>query len=144
MMEFYDGKYNTKEDKARILKSWNKFLKNGCKRMEFTRPLYKHLSLHWGFIAHFDISGFYYARFDHTDENGVSWTFERILNAPEYVFNDDNTSGNGDLNRAMQLTARLYWPEVREQALKRELAYLEKEQSRINANIEKTKNTLST
>jgi hypothetical protein len=143
-VEFYDGKYNTKEDKARILKSWTRFLKNGCQYKDFSRAVYKHLSLHWGFIAHYDICGFYFARFEHADESGVSWTFDRILNAPEYVFNDDNTSGNGDLNFAMKLAASEYWPEIYTQALRRNLLNLEKEKSRINANIENTKNALST
>ena len=54
-----DTQYLTAVQKAGILMDWEKFLKNGCKPDDFTNNLYKYLSLHCEFIAHFDRAGFH-------------------------------------------------------------------------------------
>jgi hypothetical protein len=58
----------TAEDKKKVLKHWETFLKNGCPREHFTKDLYHHLTLHCSFIAHYDIHGFYATYFESGDD----------------------------------------------------------------------------
>ena len=99
MKIFKDGQYNSAQDKTRIYKAWVRFLESNLNPNRFTKDLYKDLSLHWGFIAHYNQSGFYSARF--AEARGLSYTLEQIKKPTQWVFVDDNTSGNGDLHKAM-------------------------------------------
>ena len=49
----------TAAEKALVLKEWERFLKGGLARKDFTKRLYEHLLLHCSFIAHYNIEGFY-------------------------------------------------------------------------------------
>jgi hypothetical protein len=49
----------TAKQKTQVLRHWTKFLKGGFKREDFTKQLYHYLEQHAGFIAHYDIEGFY-------------------------------------------------------------------------------------
>lgn len=97
-----DGQYLKASEKEKIAKDFERFVKGGFKQSQFTKALYKHLSLHFGFIAHYDINGFYAARF--ANPQGRVQTFEQIITASQWTFKDENTSGNADLNRAIQKT----------------------------------------
>jgi hypothetical protein len=98
--KFHDGKYNSAKDKENIYKALVRFIASDFDPRKFTKALYKQLSLHFGFIDHYDLGGFYHARF--SDPDGRMKTFEAITHASQYNFNDENTSGNGDLNKAIQ------------------------------------------
>ena len=63
-MMFTDAKFMTAQEKALVLKSWERFLRNSMKREHFTKRLYEHLHLHCGFIAHYNILGFYTEYFE--------------------------------------------------------------------------------
>ncbi len=67
-MELHDGEFMTAKDKALVLKQWERFLKNGLRQQDFSDRLYKHLSLHCMFIAHFDRYGFYATYFENPDD----------------------------------------------------------------------------
>ncbi len=54
-----DTQYMTGKEKEMVLKQWITFIKNGFKFEHFTDRLYKHLTLHCSFIAHFDRVGFF-------------------------------------------------------------------------------------
>jgi hypothetical protein len=54
-----DAKFMTAKEKEAVLRQWTKFVKNGFKWNDFTDSLYKHLSLHCSFIAHYNRAGFY-------------------------------------------------------------------------------------
>ena len=54
-----DAYYMTANDKAKVLMDWDKFLRNGCKFVDFTDRLYKHITLYCEFIAHYDRVGFH-------------------------------------------------------------------------------------
>jgi hypothetical protein len=54
-----DAKFMTAKEKESVLKQWISFVKNGFKEKDFTESLYKHLSLHCSFIAHYNRAGFY-------------------------------------------------------------------------------------
>ena len=61
---FTDAKFMSAEDKALVLRDWERFLQHGLKRQYFSRRLYEHLHLHCGFIAHYDPSYFHFVYFE--------------------------------------------------------------------------------
>jgi hypothetical protein len=58
-MMFTDARFMTAADKERVLKDWERFLERGLQQGHFTKRLYEHLHLHCGFIAHYNIHGFF-------------------------------------------------------------------------------------
>jgi len=64
MAELKDAQFMSAAEKQRVLKQWETFLKYGCQQKHFTNPLYKHLTLHCSFIAHYDREGFYATYFE--------------------------------------------------------------------------------
>ena len=58
-MMFTNTRFMTAELKQRVLKDWERFLDRGLQQAHFTKRLYEHLHLHCGFIAHYNIHGFY-------------------------------------------------------------------------------------
>ena len=117
-----DGKYLTAGEKTKILKSFERFVKSGFKETLFTKAVYKHLSLHFGFIAHYNQQGFYSARFE--DAQGLAKTLHAIVNASPWTFVDDNTSGNADLNRGIQNVVKQKHSELAAVAVERRRAEL--------------------
>jgi len=63
-MMFTDAEFMTSREKALVLRSWERFLRHGMKREHFTKRLYDHLHQHCGFIAHYNIHGFYCEYFE--------------------------------------------------------------------------------
>ena len=61
---FTDVEFMTAREKELLLKSWRAFLKQGLQKQHFTKRLYEHLHLHCGFIANFNIHGFYSTYFE--------------------------------------------------------------------------------
>jgi len=59
MKTFKDAEFMSAEDKDLVLKAWRQFIRSEYKKNNFTDRLYKHLTLHCSFIAHYDINGFY-------------------------------------------------------------------------------------
>ena len=66
--KLHDSKFMPAEEKRRVLKYWELFLKGGLQREKFTQPLYHHLMQHCSFIAHYDINGFYSTYFENGDD----------------------------------------------------------------------------
>lgn len=62
--ELHDSKFLTAKEKALILKHWKRFITNGLQFADFTDRLYKHLTLHCMFIAHYSRGGFYSTYFE--------------------------------------------------------------------------------
>ena len=56
---FKSVRFMTAGEKWLVLSSWKRFLRNGHRQEDFTERLYKHLTLHCSFIAHYSRSGFY-------------------------------------------------------------------------------------
>jgi hypothetical protein len=54
-----DAQFMTAKEKESVLSQWIRFIKNGFKEGDFCEALYKHLSLHCSFIAHFNKAGFF-------------------------------------------------------------------------------------
>lgn len=65
---FTDAQFMTAKEKEMVAKAFDRFLKSNFDNRNFTKRLYDHLHLHCGFIAHYDINGFYATYFeDHAD-----------------------------------------------------------------------------
>lgn len=58
-LDFRDAEFMSSDDKKKVYKNFVAFLNNHFKDTLFTRALYNHLHLHSGFIAHYNINGFY-------------------------------------------------------------------------------------
>lgn len=61
---FTDVEFMTAKEKGMVLKKWETFLRHGLKKQHFTKRLYEHLHLQCGFIANFNIHGFYSTYFE--------------------------------------------------------------------------------
>jgi hypothetical protein len=59
-----DAQFMTAKEKESVLRQWIRFVKNQFKQNDFTEALYKHLSLHCSFIAHYNRAGFYATYFE--------------------------------------------------------------------------------
>ena len=57
--QFKDVKFMSAREKESVFKAWVRFVRNGFRAEDFTNRLYKHLSLHCSFIAHYNQGGFY-------------------------------------------------------------------------------------
>ena len=58
-VELKDSEFMTAKEKKMILKLWERFLKDGMVKKDFSKRLYNHLIYHCSFIAHYDQYGFY-------------------------------------------------------------------------------------
>jgi indole-3-glycerol phosphate synthase len=65
---FRDAEFMSAREKALVLKAWVRFLKNGLRWEDFSDRLYKHLSLHCSFIAHYNRAGFYATYFENGED----------------------------------------------------------------------------
>ncbi|AXH16316.1 hypothetical protein CP985_10955 [Malaciobacter mytili LMG 24559] len=59
ILEFTSVEFLTSSEKEKIYKDFVKFLNNHFKKSCFSKRLYNHFHLHCGFIAHYNINGFY-------------------------------------------------------------------------------------
>lgn len=67
--EFKDVEFLTAEEKYKIAKHFDRFVKNGFQRKDFVKRVYEHCHLHCGFIAHYNIDGFYHEYFNGSKES---------------------------------------------------------------------------
>lgn len=93
--KFKDVKFLTAKEKELILKAWIKFLDNGLKKQHFTNRLYDHCHLHCGFIAHYNINGFY-ATYFNGDYKDLQTFFNHFIGSGYYCTDDYN-----DINKAL-------------------------------------------
>jgi len=120
-MGMKDAEFMTAREKEKVLKQWETFLKNGCRRDLFTKPLYHHLTRHCSFIAHYDIQGFYLTYFENGDD-AIRFLsqFDRSkgCRSVEYGWDDWLQGGNDaisqyyDINHAMVDIADKFRPEL--------------------------------
>lgn len=68
MNQFKDAEFMTAREKAMVLKQWKTFIAGGFKWDHFTERIYKHLSLHCAFIAHYSRAGFYGTYFENPED----------------------------------------------------------------------------
>jgi hypothetical protein len=120
--EFKDVQFLTADDKRKIIKAWERFLKNGCRWEDFTERLYHHLMHHCGFIAHYSRAGFYDTYF--TEPDGTAHFLSQFdargeLKSIEYGGTRWISGPDGayeDINRAMIDVGSQYIPSLIEVA----------------------------
>lgn len=93
MKKFKDTQFMTGEEKYEILNDWTNFLKFKLNKTRFSKYLYRHLNLHCGFIAHYNIHGFYATYFNNV--------FTAIEFFRRFRQNKDLDGDFADLNNAM-------------------------------------------
>ena len=109
---FKNTEFMTAREKELALKHWEKFLKQGLQKHHFTKRLYHHLYLHCGFIAHYDLSGFYSTYFEAGQDTERFFKHFCIQSAQNHGANIDY----GDLNTAMRAVYRQYQNTIEKQA----------------------------
>ncbi len=108
-----DTPYDTAKDKQLILKAWVTFLKHGCQEDHFTDRLYKHISLHCSFIAHFNRAGFYNTYFISGDRRRMFLSqFDKRGRCESVEYGGTYWGGNGyeDIKAAMIEAAAEFIP----------------------------------
>ena len=117
--QFKDSQFMTAEEKRKVLRDWERFLAGGCSRQDFTKSLYRHLTLHCSFIAHYDIHGFYAEYFNHGDDTARFLSqFDRTKGCRSIEYGEDYwirncndvSSQYYDINNAMVDVAAKYIP----------------------------------
>ena len=91
--QFKDSDFFTAEDKYKTAKHFLRFVKNGFERKDFNKRVYEHLHLHCGFIAHYNINGFYQEYFNgsKSDLKAFAEHFLNFESMPyESVYNGSN------------------------------------------------------
>ncbi|HKL23210.1 MAG TPA: hypothetical protein VJ895_00495 [Candidatus Nanoarchaeia archaeon] len=90
--QFNDTEFFKAEDKYRTAKHFQRFVKNGFQRKDFNKRVYEHLHLHCGFIAHYNIDGFYQEYFNgsKSDLKRFAEHFLNFENSFEDVYNYTN------------------------------------------------------
>lgn len=116
-----DSQFMSARDKEKVLSQWETFLKYGCQREHFTKPLYTHLILHCSFIAHYDIHGFYGEYFERGDD-AVHFLsqFDRSKGCQSIEYGGHGWIGDGndacaeyyDINNAMADIAAQFIPKL--------------------------------
>ena len=117
--EMSDVQFMSAEQKRKVLRQWELFLKSGLKKEHFTKDLYHHLMQHCSFIAHNDIHGFYDTYFKRGDTtldflSQFHWKDPRSI---EYGWTSWVTDKDyADINCEMCLIAGKYLPALELQA----------------------------
>jgi hypothetical protein len=104
-MNFQDAEFMTAQEKQALLKQWEIFLKNGLKKAHFSKRIYDHLHLHCGFIAHYNIHGFYSTYFESRAD--TQRFFDSLFNYPY------TPHAYEDINFAMRLEYEKYESQIR-------------------------------
>jgi hypothetical protein len=77
---FTDGRFMTAAEKEQVLADWKRFITGDFRGTFFTKRLYYHLHQNCGFIAHYDLHGFYQTFFvEPKDTIGFLTTLRRQL-----------------------------------------------------------------
>ena len=93
--QFEDSEFLSMNDKYRIGKHFKRFVENDFARKDFNMHIYEHLHLHCGFIAHYNIDGFYQEYFN-GNKNDLKRFAEHFVNFEcmhyESVYNGANVN----------------------------------------------------
>jgi hypothetical protein len=117
--DFIDEPFMSGKEKEVVLNAWTRFLKNGCTFHDFTDALYRHLTLHCSFIAHYNRLGFYEFYFATPGSSAIRFIDQFDPAKPgisaeiglTYWLNGPT---GADLNRAMRQASAPYTSKLRE------------------------------
>ena len=110
-----DARFMTAREKQLVLRAWARFLKNELRFADFTDRLYRHLTLHCSFIAHYDRAGFYrtyFANGEDTVRFFAQFDKRGSLRSVEYGGTWWLEGDYGDVNKAMVEEAARYIPKL--------------------------------
>ncbi|HLM60331.1 MAG TPA: hypothetical protein VK308_05990, partial [Pyrinomonadaceae bacterium] len=108
---FKEEKFLSIAEKEKVFKNWVRFVKNGFKWSDFTDALYKHLTLHCDFIAHFNRLGFHEEYFlTGADKIRFIEQFDRKKLNHNWWFSLKTTGDYSDINNAMIDELEKYLP----------------------------------
>jgi hypothetical protein len=117
---FKDERFMSAQEKLRVYRAWERFLKNGCSKAQFTRELYHHFTQHCSFIAHYDRHGFYSVYFERITPQLFRFFDQFDPGKPGVSAEYGTTHWLGelttgaDLNHAMREAAGPYLPRLRQ------------------------------
>lgn len=109
---FTDEKWMSAEQKYKVLRDWQGFIRNGFQYEDFSDALYQHLIRHASFIAHFNRHTFWQVYFNNTFGYFARFInqFGGDLRSAELAFDDWMESRTGsDLNAALISDMRLFF-----------------------------------
>lgn len=110
---FRDEEFMTASEKAQVFRDWEGFIESGFERRHFTDRLYKHLTLHCSFIAHYNIDGFYDVYFN--EKRNTGRFIDQFTSGISSEYNMDHwlRGSYGDINNAMCNVMRKYSPDLK-------------------------------
>ena len=121
-----DTQFMSAQEKEKVLRQWELFLKSGLSKDKFTKSLYHHLIQHCSFIAHYDLHGFYATYFEEGEDTARFLSqFDTRKGIPRTIEYGDASwlcGGNDvcqqyyDINTAMCKVASKYIPDLLERA----------------------------
>jgi hypothetical protein len=103
-MQFKDVQFLSAAEKEKVFRAWKRFLDSGLKEGSFTDALYKHLSLHCSFIAHYNRNGFwgtYFADPEDSFKFFQQFDKDKEYKSWEYGWNFLDSEEYNDINKAM-------------------------------------------
>lgn len=116
---FRDVEFMSAREKRLVLNAWVRFLKNGLRLEDFSDKLYRHLTLHCSFIAHFERGCFYQTFFENGEDTARFLSqfdkrgeFRLVEYGARWWFSEDYE----DINGAMVEEASGYIPGLLEKA----------------------------
>jgi len=98
-------------EKQKVVNNFKRFLKNDCSQTTFTKALYQHLHLHCGFIAHYDINGFYNTYFT-GDKDDLLQFCKNFLDEDYTAKPYSCQSDMNDINMVMSLELEKQFPKL--------------------------------
>lgn len=110
---FRDAEFMTSREKTQVLRDWERFIESGFERRRFTERLYKHLTLHCSFIAHYNIAGFYDVYFAEKKNTGRFIDQFTSGISSEYGMDYWLKGSYEDINNAMCEVMRKYSPDLK-------------------------------
>ncbi|OGR46966.1 MAG: hypothetical protein A2021_03905 [Elusimicrobia bacterium GWF2_52_66] len=118
---FTSVRFMTAGEKWLVLSAWKRFIRNGLRQEDFSERLYKHLTLHCSFIAHYSRAGFYQHYFTESamtlkflsqfDQAGPCWSVE--YGGEDWLRNGNDVSREYyDINGMMVRVGALFIPDL--------------------------------
>lgn len=134
-----DSRFMSAQEKRRVVADWARFLESGFDPRLFTGRLYRHLTLHCSFIAHFDRAGFHGFYFsDPSATQGFLDQFDGTQGCRSVEYGDTGWIDAGDyrdVNGAMADEATARMPRLRRMLREREVAKARLELATAKTNL---------
>lgn len=143
--DFKDAQFMTAAEKLQVARAYGRFLRaltrNSTAEMAaripagWTKALYHHFSLHLGYIAHFNIHGFYEVQWQ--DPFQCRQNIANLRGGRDNLgFDMTKDADYGDLNKVMVKLTQIYGDDVVRACLSREKAHLVAARDALNRRLD--------